>query len=260
MDLAGKAAIVTGGGGAGSGGAIARRLGREGAAVVVADIDEAGGRETARAIEAGGGRAAFFRADVAADAEVDALFAFAAERFGGVDVVVNDASAIPSGEGALDGWMTSVQVDLLGTMRTILRAVPVMHRRGGGVVVNVSSTSALPHGRAHVRWPAYDAAKAGVVRLTTALVGLWESHRVRVNCVAPAWIGTPHIRAFYDPLTPEQRREIGAPETLLSLGEIADAVVSLAADETLAGRVLVLENGKPPRLVAYGDPGFAAHE
>src|SRR5207248_2203892 len=126
--------------------------------------------------------------------------------------------------------------------------------RGGGAIVNLSSTSALAHGRARVRWPAYDAAKAGVIRLTTALAGLGESHRVRVNCVVPAWIGSPHVRDFYDALTPEQKREAGAPDTLLSPDEVAGAVLRLVTDDALAGRLLVLENGQPPRLVPFGDP------
>lgn len=258
MKLDGKVAIVTGGGGAGTGRAIARRLAREGAAVLVADIDEAGAREAAREIQEAGGQATAFCVDVAVDAEVDALFGFAEQRLGGVDVLVNDASALPTSEGPLDGWVQSLQVDLLGTVRTILCAVPAMQRRGGGAIINISSTSALPHGRAHVRWPAYDAAKAGVIRLTTALAPLRENHGVRVNCIVPAWIGSPHIRAFYDPLTPAQRQEIGAPDTLLSPDEIAEAAVRLAADDALAGRVLVLENGKPPTLLAFGDAGFAS--
>lgn len=259
MELAKKIAIVTGGGGSGTGRAIARRLGADGATVVVADIDEAGGRETVRLVEADHGRAVFVRADVGVDTEIDALFAFAEKELGGVDVLVNNASAIPSGEGFLDGWTESVRVDFLGTLTATQRAVDALARRGGGAIVNVSSTSALPFGRAHVRWPAYDAAKAAVVRLTTALEPLRETHGVRVNCVVPGWIGTPHIHEFYDRLSAEQRREIGAPDVLLSpQDDIAPAVVRLATDETLAGRVLVLENGAPPRLIRFGDRGYAA--
>jgi NAD(P)-dependent dehydrogenase (short-subunit alcohol dehydrogenase family) len=261
MKLERKIAIVTGGGGSGTGRAIARRLGTEGAMVVVADIDATGGRETVRLIEAAQGKGVFFRVDVGAAAEVDALFAFAEKELGGVDVLVNDASAIPKEEGFLDGWTESVRVDLVGTMTAIHRAVPVLARRGGGAIVNVSSTSALPFGRAHMRWPAYDAAKAAVIRLTTALEPLRDSHRVRVTCIVPAWIGTPHIRSFYDPLTAEQRKEMGAPDTLLSPDDdLAPAVVRLATDETLAGRVLVLENGRPPQLIPFGDRGYAALE
>jgi NAD(P)-dependent dehydrogenase (short-subunit alcohol dehydrogenase family) len=261
VKLEGRIAIVTGGGGSGTGRAIARRLGAEGAKVVVADIDSAGGHETVRLIESARGCALFFCVDVGVATELDALFAFAEKELGGVDLLVNDASAIPSGKGFLDGWTESVRVDLLGTLTAIQCAVPVLARRGGGAIVNVSSTSALPFGRAHVRWPAYDAAKAAVIRLTTALEPLRETHRVRVNCVVPGWIGTPHLRSFYDPLTAEQRKEIGAPDVLLSPDDdIAPAVVRLATDERLAGRVLVLDNGSPPRLVAFGDPGYAALE
>jgi NAD(P)-dependent dehydrogenase (short-subunit alcohol dehydrogenase family) len=256
LDLNGKIALVTGGG-AGAGRAIASRLSREGMTLVVADVDDRGAGETVHAIEAAGGRAVAFHADVATDPDVEALFAFVEQQFGGVDVLVNDASALPSGEGPLDGWLQSFQVDLLGSARTITRAAPLMKRRGEGAIINVASTSALPHGRSRVRWPAYDAAKAGVIRLTTALAGLRESHGVRVNCIVPAWIGSPHIRAFYDPLTASQRKEMGAPESLLSPGDVAQAAVRLATDDTLSGRILVLDNDRPPALVRFADPGFS---
>src|SRR2546422_8069898 len=91
MELSGKVAIVTGAGGGGSGRAIARRLARDGAFVVLSDIEERGGRETLRIIEAARGRAAFFPADVAIETEVRALISFADVTYGGVDIMVNNA-------------------------------------------------------------------------------------------------------------------------------------------------------------------------
>jgi NAD(P)-dependent dehydrogenase (short-subunit alcohol dehydrogenase family) len=116
MVLTGKVAIVTGAGGAGCGRAIACRFACEGASVVIADIREAGMHDTANAITAQGGRASVAFTDVANESEVRALFAFAENTYGGVDVVVNDASGAVFPERSLDDWFANLRVDLLGTM------------------------------------------------------------------------------------------------------------------------------------------------
>src|SRR5262249_59646359 len=100
--------IVTGAGGAGCGRAIAVRFARAGAEVVVSDINEAGGHETARLIEGGGGRAAFFRADVRNESQVRDLVSFAEATFGGVSVLINNASA-PHGGEAIAEWTDSIE-------------------------------------------------------------------------------------------------------------------------------------------------------
>jgi hypothetical protein len=78
-----------------------------------------------------------------------------------------------------------------------------------------------------------------------------------VNCIVPDWVATDEIRAYADPLTPEQRREGRVPETLTTLDEIASAVVRLITDESLFGRVLVWWSGQPPGLIPVEDPGYA---
>src|ERR1700675_3430990 len=130
MELLGRVAIVTGSGGGGSGRAIARRFARAGSSVVVSDVDEAGGHETVRLIEAEGGTAAFFRADVGLEADVRALIAFAEEKYGALDVLVNNASATSHLQGFLDHWLDLIRVDLLGPMQATLCAVEAMQRRG----------------------------------------------------------------------------------------------------------------------------------
>ncbi len=137
-------------------------------------------------------------------------------------------------------------------------AIDSMRRGGGGAIVNVSSTSALGHGRATSGGsPAYDVAKAGVLRLTTTLAGL-ASEGIRVNCIAPDWIDTPELRAYVDSLSPEQRFRSGVPSRLTTLDEISSAVLQLATDESLAGRVLVWWSDDAPRLIPCGDPGYAS--
>ncbi len=260
MELTNKVAIVTGAGGDGSGRADARRLAREGAAVLVSDVNEPGGQETVRLIEAAGGRAAFCRADISVEAEVQALIAFAEKSYGGVDIIVNNASFPYHPQEPFGYWRETIQVDLLGPMFATLHGIEALRKRGGGAIVNIGSTSAIGHGRKHAQVPAYDVAKAGIIRLTTALGWLGQRENIRVNCLVPSWIATPEVQGYVDSLTPPQRKERGVPETLIKLDEIADAVVQLATDESLAGRVMVWWNGEPRRLIRQGDPGYAELE
>jgi NAD(P)-dependent dehydrogenase (short-subunit alcohol dehydrogenase family) len=255
VNLDGKVAIVTGSGGKGTGRATARRFAREGMAVVISDVNDEGGHETVTSIEADGGRAAFCRADVKNENEINALIAFAESTFGGLDILVNNASN-PDVMGPLTGWMDAVAIEILAPMRATLAAVDAMRRRGGGAIVNIGSTSALGHGRKHSRWPAYDVGKMAQIRLTTTLACLREQENIRVNCLVPAWIASPGPKEYWESLTPEQRRERGVPDTLLSLEEVAGAIVRLATDETLSGRIMVWWNGQPPRFISQGDPGF----
>src|SRR5262245_2343796 len=255
MDLKNKVAIVTGSGGGGSGRAEARRFAREGCLVVVSDIDESGGRQTLDMIKNAGGRAAFCRADVAIESDVKSLLAFAEHTFGGVDIIINNASG-PGyhPEAPLEYWFETVQIDLLGAMYGTRHGIDAMRRRGSGVIINIGSTSALAHGNSKA--PGYDVAKMGVIRLTTALGWLGEREGIRVNCLVPDWVASPEVKAFFDGLTPEQRQRGGVPEVLTSLEEVADAVVELVNDDKLCGRVMVLWSGKPPRLIPMGDPGY----
>ena len=256
MTLQGKVAIVTGAGGGGSGRASARRLASDGAWVIVSDIDVQGGLETVRLITAAGGQATFLRADVGVESEVRALVAFAETTYGGLDIMVNNAgSYYPK---VLEYWVETMQCNLFGVLYGTLHAVEAMRRRGGGAIVNLGSTSGLGFGPANS--PAYDAAKAAVIRLTGGLAGLHEQYRIRVNCLVPHWIATPEVSAYVLALTPEQRRQRQVPDVLLRPAEIADAVVQLATDERLAGRVMVCWGGQPRRLLPYADRGYALLE
>jgi NAD(P)-dependent dehydrogenase (short-subunit alcohol dehydrogenase family) len=256
LELKGKVAIVTGSGGGGSGRAIARRLAHCGADVVVSDINEAGGHETVQLIDADRRRAVFCRADVGVETEVQALVAFAERTYGGLDFMVNNGS--PFYPELLGHWIETVQGNLLGTMYGTLHAIEALRRRGGGAIVNIGSTSALGYGPSHS--PAYDAAKAGVMRLTGALAILREKYSIRVNCLVPHWIATEEINAFLATATPQQRLEWRVPDVLITTDEIADAVIQLATDESLAGRIMVWWGGQPPRLIPPGDPGYAELE
>jgi 3-oxoacyl-[acyl-carrier protein] reductase len=249
--------IVTGAGGTGCGRAIATRFARDGAAVVVSDINEPGGHETVRVIENAGGRAAFFRADVRDESQVRALIASGEATFGGVTVLVNNASAPHGPPDRLDGWMDSVQTDLLGTLYATQCAIEAMRRGTGGAIVNIASISALWHGR---KTPggflAYDVAKAGMIHMTTRLAPLAEQEGIRVNCLAPGWIATDGPRQYWESLTPAERLDRGVPSRLLTPEQVASAVVHLATDPSLAGRVMVWWSEDAPRLIQWGDRGY----
>ena len=249
--------VVTGSGGTGCGRAIAARFAGDGAAVVVSDINEAGGNETVRIIEQAGGRAAFFRADVGDELQARRLIEFAESTFGGLSVLVNNASAPHPTEDGMAGWIRALQTDLLGTIYATRWAIEVMRRSGGGAIVNISSISALWHGRKTPGGlPGYDVAKSGVIRMTTGLAKDVTKDGIRVNCLAPGWIGSDGPRQYWESLTPAERAERGVPSKLLSIEEVAGMVVRLAADRSLNGRVVVWWSEDEPRLIQWGDRGY----
>ena len=132
-----------------------------------------------------------------------------------------------------------------------------MRRSGGGAVVNIASISALWHGRKTPGGlPGYDVAKAGVIRMTTRLASLAKTDGIRVNCLAPGWIATDGSRQYWESLTPSERVERGVPSRLLTTDQVAEAVVRLADDVALAGRVLVWWSEDAPQLIQWGDRGY----
>jgi len=251
-----RAVIVTGAGGTGCGRSISARFAIRGAPVIVSDIDEAGGHETVRLIERSGGRATFFRADVRNESEVRDLVSFAEKTFDGVGVLVNNASAPQGGEG-IDSWMDPVATDLLGALYATRWAIEAMRRGRGGAIVNIASISGLWHGRKTPGgFPGYDVAKAGMIRMTTRLGPLAETDGIRVNCLAPGWIATDGVRQYWESLTSAERATRSMPSQLLTSDQISDAVVRLAEDSSLAGRVLVWWSEDAPRLIKWGDRGY----
>jgi NAD(P)-dependent dehydrogenase (short-subunit alcohol dehydrogenase family) len=248
---------VTGGGGSGCGRAIAAAFAERGASVAVSDIDEEGGQETVRFIEQRGGRAVFFRTDVRSEPQVQTLIEFAESRFGSLSVLVNNASSPHPESDGLAGWIGSLQTDLLGTLHATRWAIEAMRRGGGGSIVNISSISALWHGRRTPGgFPGYDVAKLGVIRLTTGVARDVAKDGIRVNCLAPGWIASDAPRLYWESLTPSERAARGVPSRLLATREIAEMVVRLASDESLTGRVVVWWSEDRPRVIEWGDRGY----
>jgi len=249
--MQGRVALVTGAG-AGIGRAIAVRLAREGAAVVVADVDETGGAETVRRIEAEGGRAGFVLADVPVEADVRVMVDFAEQRFGALDILVNNAGIAPEPyfpEAEPAHWGRTLDVNLRGAMLGIQFSIQAMRKRGGGAVVNISSMAGV--GYRSYDAPEYAASKAGLIRLTAALGSLNDESGIRVNCICPGWVETEAIQRALAEMTQEEieRQSFPPPAVLIQPEEIADAVVMFVRDETLAGRVMIWPDGEPWRLV-----------
>jgi 3-oxoacyl-[acyl-carrier protein] reductase len=168
MELTGKVAVVTGAA-VGIGRALARRLGAEGCAVVVADVDAANGARTAELI---GPTAVFVPVDVRSDGELSAMVAAAVDRFGGLHVLINNAG----GGGHLaphypaapyEVWGVKLELNLTSALRATQLALVPMRASGGGVVVDVASVAGVETGP--YRSPEYAAAKAGLIRFTTAV-------------------------------------------------------------------------------------------
>jgi NAD(P)-dependent dehydrogenase (short-subunit alcohol dehydrogenase family) len=247
-DIDQKVAIVTGAGAGGTGRAIALRLARAGAAVVVNDINAAGGAETVRRIEAEGGRAGFCRSDVTVQDDVAELVGYAERTFGDVDILVNNAGGTPEPhfpDAPTEHWSRTLDLNLRGPMLLIECALPSMRARAGGAIVNISSVAG--YGYAPHSSPEYAAAKAGLIRLTATLAPLAETDNVRVNCIVPNWIGTEEVLAEIEAMTPAERAEV--PDVLTQPEEIADLVVELVENEALAGRVVVWWTTEGPKLI-----------
>ena len=239
---AGRVGIVTGGV-SGIGEAVARRFVREGARVLVADVDSARGVRLAEELDG----VEFLEIDVGSFPACEAMVATALERFGGLDVVVNNAfwsRARRVYKLEPESWRRTLEVTLDAVFYGMRAALPVLVERGAGCIVNTASISGLG---ADDGMSAYNAAKAGVVNLTRT-AALEVAHKgVRVNCVCPGLIETPAVtRAF---LGDDGRREKIAREIpMRRLGrpdEIANAVAWLASDEAsfVTGSALVADGG-----------------
>lgn len=249
----GRGALVTGGA-SGIGAAAAELLAARGAGVVVADVDRDAGEATAARIEAAGGRAAFVPADVTRPDDVDAVVAAVVERFGRLDVAVNNAGTpgtyAPLVDQDLAGWERTVAVNLTGTFLCLRAEVAAMlapsssgHPAPGGSIVNTASAAGLM-GFAHL--PAYVASKHGVVGLTKSVALEHARRGVRVNAVCPGNVRTPMLEGFAgDEASLEAMGKLAPIGRLGTPAEIAEAVVWLCSDAAsyVTGHAFAVDGG-----------------
>jgi NAD(P)-dependent dehydrogenase (short-subunit alcohol dehydrogenase family) len=252
MDPNGKVALVTGGS-SGIGQATALALGQAGASVVIADIDDAGGRETVTLIGKAGGQANFIHTDVASWEDLQRMVAFAEEAFRGLDILHNNAGVTTGWprfpESPQQRWECTLTIDLWSVIAGIQAALPALRRRGGGVIINTASLGGII---AYQPDPVYAAAKHGVVGLTRSLAFLKEEANIRVNCICPAFADTPAVRAGIDDLPPEERaeREVFLSRTpLIPPSQVAKAVMELVWNDTFVGETMGVLYGRPPKLI-----------
>jgi len=249
MRLKDKIAIVTGAA-SGFGEGIARRFAAEGASVVIADINDQGGRRVSDAIAEAGGAAAYVHADVSVAREVAALVEAAESRFGGLDIMVNNAG-MPQRNGPMLGVDEATfdrifAVNVKSVYLSAMHAVPALLRRGGGAVINTASTAGL-RPRPGLVW--YNGSKGAVISLTKAMAIELAPRKIRVNALCPVAGDTPMLAEFMGGDTPENRARFIASVPLGRLStpaDLANAALYLASDEGafLTGVALEVDGGR----------------
>ena len=241
--LAGKVALITGAAG-GQGTAEAELFAREGARLVLTDVDAAAGSALAKRIEGNGGKALFREHDVADEKSWIDIVAAARREFGGLDVLVNNAGTIARqgiAATSLEAWNRTIAVNLTGAMLGMKHCAPAMRAGGGGSIVNISSTAGLTaHDDA-----AYTASKWGLRGLTKTAVLQFSPWKIRVNSIHPGQIAdTGFFRSGGEAFAQAARTAIplsrqGTPQ------ECAELVLFLASEEAsfISGAEIAIDGG-----------------
>lgn len=244
--------LVTGAG-SGIGRASALAFARTGAHVLVTDVDEVGGAETVRLIEADGGSTAFRRVDITVEAEVEAMVAAIVAEHGRLDFAHNNAghggSPTLTADYSTEEWNRLVALNLTGTWLCLKYEIPAMLAQCGGSIVNTASTFGLV---AVSGMAAYVATKHGVVGLTKAAALDYATQGIRVNAICPGATRTPQLEQFWADVDPDDPEAVGrgyeAREPIGRLGtpaEIAEAAVWLCSDSAsfVTGHALAADGG-----------------
>lgn len=247
--LVGKRALITGGA-SGIGRATALLFAREGAAVSVVDLDEAGGQAVAQMIADNGGQAIFVRCDVSQGADCQRAVKETVNKLGGLDILFNNAGIVRRAtvlETTEEEWDRVMAVNVKSIFLLSKYAIPVMDQAGGGVIINIASAWGLVGGR---RAAAYCASKGAVVLLTKAMALDHGEQKIRVNCICPGDTDTPMLRDEAQQLGEPTERFLAeaAQRPLKRIGrpqEIAQAALYLASDASsfVTGTALVVDGG-----------------
>ena len=242
--LADKVALVTGAG-SGIGLAVALAYAKEGAKVVVSDINEQAGQEAVRQIEKSGGEAAFFKTDSSLAEDNEALVRFVVDTYGKLDIACNNAGiggeAALTGDYSLDGWKKVIDINFNGVFFGCKYQLEAMEKNGGGVIVNMASihgTVAAPMSSA------YTAAKHAVVGLTKNIGSEYGQKNIRCNAVGPGYIDTPLLKN----LDEEHVHTLISKHPIGRLGkaeEVAELVLFLSSEKSsfMTGGYYLVDGG-----------------
>jgi NAD(P)-dependent dehydrogenase (short-subunit alcohol dehydrogenase family) len=246
--LDGKVALVTGAA-SGIGRATALTFAREGAKLVIADMNEDGGQQTVHMISETGGEAIFVQVDVSTATEVEAMISKAVETYGRLDCAHNNAGIASGGQRAFtadypeERWHQVIAINLTGVWLCMKYEIPQMLQQGGGTIVNTASVAGLvglPYSSAYV------ASKHGVVGLTRTAALEYAKSGIRVNCVCPGYIETPMSEQGRS--DPERMAHMLASEPIGRIGkpeEVAETVVWLCSDAAsfVTGHTMTVDGG-----------------
>jgi NAD(P)-dependent dehydrogenase (short-subunit alcohol dehydrogenase family) len=248
MRLKNKVAIVTGAG-VGIGRGIAERFGREGASVVVAEIDSANGAAAEKSIREAGGNAMFVATDVSNEAQVKSMALQALDRYGRIDILCNNAGILLINEEARaheltnETWDRTMAVNLRGYWLCSKYVIPAMLRQGGGSVIHVASPTGI---FGFTRLTAYSTSKGGVVGLMRAMAADYAPDNIRVNAIVPGTIDTPmNAIELSDPKMRQHFAEIAPARRLGTPEDLAGIAVFLASEDSsyCIGGIFTVDGG-----------------
>jgi len=245
VKLAGKVAVITGAG-SGIGRGSALMFAREGARIVVVDIDEKSAAESVDQIKAQGGEALAITADVSKPDDAKAMVDAALKRWGAVDILYNNAATEGpicfAAQLSVEQFDEVIGINLRGTWLGMKYALPAMMARRSGSILNVGSLAGL---RATPGGAAYCASKFAVVGITQAVAIEYGKYNIRANCIIPGWIETPMVHRLFGGTLPESSvtapplRRIGQPE------DVAKAALFLVSEDAnyITGTVFTVDGG-----------------
>jgi NAD(P)-dependent dehydrogenase (short-subunit alcohol dehydrogenase family) len=251
--LDGKICVITGAGG-GMGRDAAQLFTEEGAKVCVADVDQGAAEETVT--HCADGTAFAHRVDVADEASVEAMMRATAERFGGIDVLYNNAGISPADdasvlETSVEAWDRVQDVNTKGVFLCCKHGIPHLLERGGGSVINVASFVAIVG--AATSQISYTASKGAVLSMTRELAVQFARRNVRVNALCPGPVETPLLLRIFgdDPAALERRRNHWPTGRLAKAREIVNGALFLASDESsyVTGSTFLVDGGLTPAYV-----------
>jgi NAD(P)-dependent dehydrogenase (short-subunit alcohol dehydrogenase family) len=246
--LNGKVAVITGAA-SGIGRATAIKFAGEGAAVVIADLNEEGGEAAVRDCKENAGHAIFQKTDVSAEAEIKALIARAIKEFGRLDIMYNNAgiggAVGPLEQISVEDWDKSQAVLVRSVFLGMKHAAPELRKAGGGSIISTASIAGI---RGVVGLHAYCAAKAAVANLTRSAALEFAKDKIRVNCICPGVINTPILHRNLPGMKEAMEQMFVKSQPIARAGhpeDIAGAALFLASDDSefVTGHALVVDGG-----------------